>query len=71
MSRYINTSGRDLTIYADSGFTVAVGKLYRDSVCYCLGEQGNAVVVMYKISSDGNGKAKVGFTDYMEGIQQE
>jgi len=33
MKRYINTSGRNLDIYADNNFTTKVGALYRDSAC--------------------------------------
>ena len=68
MKRYVNTSGRELTVYADSKLTTKVGMLYRDSACYCIFEQDAAVVVLYKVSS--NGVFKVGFTDYIQGVQE-
>ena len=68
MKRYVNTSGRELTIYADSKLTTKVGMLYRDSACFCILEQDAAVVVLYKVSS--NGVFKVGFTDYVQGVQE-
>ena len=68
MKRYVNTSGRELTIYADSKLTTKVGMLYRDSACFCILEQDAAVVVLYKVSS--NGVFKVGFTDYTQGVQE-
>ncbi|MDR0530655.1 MAG: hypothetical protein LBG83_01110 [Oscillospiraceae bacterium] len=67
MKRFVNTSGRELVIYADSKFSTKVGVLYRDSACYCIMEQDDAVVVLYKVSS--NGVFKVGFTDYLLGVQ--
>jgi len=68
LKRYVNTSGRELTIYADSKLTTKVGMLYRDSACFCILEQDAAVVVLYKVSS--NGVFKVGFTDYTQGVQE-
>ena len=68
MKRFVNTSGRELTIYADSKMTTKVGALYRDSACYCILEHDESVVVvLYKVSS--NGVFKVGFTDYALGVQ--
>ena len=68
MKRFVNTSGRELVIYADSKMTTKVGMLYRDSACYCILEQDAAVVVLYKVAS--NGVFKVGFTDYLQGVQE-
>ena len=68
MKRYVNTSGRELSIYADSKLTTKVGMLYRDSACFCILEQDTTVVVLYKVSS--NGVFKVGFTDYTQGVQE-
>ena len=68
MERYINTSGGELDIYADSGFTKKVGSLFRDSACSYILKQDEAVVVLYRITSSG--AFKVGFTDYTEGIQE-
>ncbi|MDR2647570.1 MAG: hypothetical protein LBB67_05570 [Oscillospiraceae bacterium] len=68
MKRFINTSGRELVIYADSKLTIKIGALYRDSTCYCIHEQDSTVVVLYKVSS--NGIFKVGFTDYVAGIDE-
>lgn len=68
MKRYVNTSGKELAIYADSKLTTKVGMLYRDSACYCISEQDGTVVVLYKVSS--NGVFKVGFTDYTQGVQE-
>ena len=67
MKRFVNTSGRELVIYADSKLTTKIGMLYRDSACYCILEHEEAVVVLYKVSS--NGVFKVGFTDYALGVQ--
>ena len=68
MKRFVNTSGRELHIYADSKFTTKIGMLYRDSACYCIMQQDDAAIVMYKVSS--NGVFKVGFTDYTQGVQE-
>jgi len=68
LKRYVNTSGRELSIYADSKLTTKVGMLYRDSACLCIHEEDAAVVVLYKVSS--NGVFKVGFTDYLNGVQE-
>ena len=68
MKRYVNTSGRELSIYADSKLTTKVGMLYRDSACFCILEQDATVVMLYKVSS--NGVFKVGFTDYTQGVQE-
>ncbi|MCL2107247.1 MAG: hypothetical protein FWH26_09380 [Oscillospiraceae bacterium] len=68
MKRFVNTSGKELVIYADSKLTNKVGMLYRDSACFCIHEQDAAVVVLYKVSS--NGVFKVGFTDFIGGVQE-
>jgi len=57
-----------LVIYADSKMATKVGMLYRDSACFCILEQDAAVVVLYKVSS--NGVFKVGFTDFVNGVQE-
>jgi len=69
MHTYVNTSGRDLAVYADSRMTTKVGKLYRGSTCSYIHKQEAAVVVLYKVS--GNGVCKVGFTDYLEGALED
>jgi len=69
MGRYINTSGGELAIYSDTGFTTKVGTLYRGSACSCVFKHDDAVVVLYRISSDG--AFKVGFTDYLGGVQED
>jgi len=48
--------------------TTKIGMLYRDSACFCILEQDAAVVVLYKVSS--NGVFKVGFTDFVQGVQE-
>jgi len=68
LKRFVNTSGKELVIYADSKLTIKVGMLYRDSACYCIMEHDGTVVVLYKVSS--NGVFKVGFTDYAMGVQE-
>jgi len=68
LKRFVNTSGRELTIYADSKLSTKIGMLYRDSACFCILEQDAAVVVLYKVSS--NGVFKVGFTDFTAGVQE-
>jgi len=67
MKRYINTSNGELPIYADNRLTTKVGALYRGSACSYIMKHGDAVVVLYKVSV--NGEYKVGFTDYLEGMQ--
>ncbi|MDR1465795.1 MAG: hypothetical protein LBJ11_10935 [Oscillospiraceae bacterium] len=69
MKRFVNTSGRELPIFADSKMSNKVGMLYRNSACNCILEQEQTAVVLYKVSS--NGVYKVGFTDYIQGIQME
>ena len=69
MKRYINTSGRELAVYADNRFTTKVGTLYRGSACSCILRQDGAVVVLYRVSP--NGGFKVGFTDYVDGVQED
>ena len=69
MKRFVNTSGRELAIFADSKLSTKVGMLYRDSACFCILEQDAAVVVLYKVSS--NGVFKVGFTDFVPGVQED
>jgi len=68
LKRFVNTSGKELVIYADSKMTIKVGMLYRDSACYCIMEHDGTVVVLYKVSA--NGVFKVGFTDYAMGVQE-
>jgi len=68
LKRFVNTSGRELVIYADSKLSTKIGMLYRDSACFCILEQDAAVVVLYKVSS--NGVFKVGFTDFIQGVQE-
>lgn len=68
MKRFVNTSGRELVIFADSKMSTKIGMLYRDSACFCILEQDAAVVVLYKVSS--NGVFKVGFTDFTAGVQE-
>ncbi|MDR2753992.1 MAG: hypothetical protein LBB50_06765 [Oscillospiraceae bacterium] len=68
MKRFVNTSGRELVIYADNKLTAKIGVLYRDSACFCILEQDEMVVVLYKVSSYG--VFKVGFTDFMQGVQE-
>ena len=69
MKRYINTSGRELAIYADNKLTTKVGALYRGSACSYILKQDAAVVVLYRVSP--NEGFKVGFTDYIEGAQED
>jgi hypothetical protein len=68
LKRFVNTSGKELVIYADSKLTTKIGMLYRGSACYCILEQDAAVVVLYKVSS--NGVFKVGFTDFVQGVEE-
>lgn len=68
MKRYVNTSGGELAIYADNNLTTKVGTLYRGSVCSYIMEHDAAVVVLYRVSNFGD--YKVGFTDYLDGMQE-
>ena len=67
MKKFVNTSGGELAIYADSGLATKVGTLYRGSACSCILEHDETVAVMYRTS---NGAYKVGFTDFIEGAQE-
>ena len=69
MKRFLNTSGKDLVIYADSSMSTSIGRLYKDSPCYCLHAGDDAVAVLYKVSSTG--VFKIGFTDYLGGVVDE
>ncbi|MCL2530659.1 MAG: hypothetical protein FWE40_00685 [Oscillospiraceae bacterium] len=70
LMRFVNSSGRELTVYSDSKLSIKVGMLYRDSACYCVCDAlEDVVAVMYKVSS--NGVHKVGFTDYVDGVQMD
>jgi len=66
LKTYKNTSGRELTIYADSKLTSPVGALYSGSSCHCIGEADGCAIVLYKVASAG--AYKVGFTGYVKGI---
>lgn len=67
MERYANTSGGELEVYADSSLSTKVGKLYRGSACSCLLKHEDTAVVLYRVSS---GEYKVGFTGYIDGVQE-
>ncbi|MCL2123213.1 MAG: hypothetical protein FWH34_03900 [Desulfovibrionaceae bacterium] len=68
MKRYVNTSGGELAVYADSKFTSKIGTLYKGSACSYILTQEGAVAVLYRLSG---GAYKIGFTDYLEGAQDE
>ena len=64
--RFVNTSGHELVVYADTAFKTKIGMLYRDALCYCNRMNDGCVMLLYKVSSAGI--FKVGFTDYVQGV---
>ncbi|MCL2508143.1 MAG: C40 family peptidase [Oscillospiraceae bacterium] len=62
-----NTSGKEINVCADSAMTVKVGSLFDGSTCSCIGKVGDNAILFYKVVPTG--VYKVGFTDYVKGIQ--
>ena len=67
LGRFVNSSGQELPVYADSELTQRIGMLYRNSSCFCMETTDGQVVVLYEVSSKG--VFKVGFTNYVQGVQ--
>ena len=68
MKKFKNTSGKTLKIYADSKLTTEIGTLFAGSSCVCIGEIDNRAIIRYKVNATG--AHKVGFTDYVKGVQK-
>lgn len=68
MKTFKNTSGKTLNIYADSTLKDKVGTLFAGSSCACIGEIANRAILRYMVTSTG--AYKVGFTDYVKGVQK-
>jgi len=64
--RFVNTSGHELTVYADTAFKTKIGVLYRDAACFCNRMNDGCVMLLYKVSNEGI--FKTGFTDYVQGV---
>jgi hypothetical protein len=67
MKKFVNTSGRNLNVYADSNMKKKIGALYKGSECNCIGEIEGKAILLYKVIAKGI--SKVGFTDYVKGIK--
>ena len=67
VKRFINTSGRDLPVYADDGLSKPLGVLFKDGECFCIHEMGAPVLILYKVTSSA---FKVGYSDFIPGIQE-
>ncbi len=63
-----NTSGNELIIYADTTKLMKIGTLYSGSSCVSLGTKDNCVIIIYQVN--GASAYKVGFTDYIKGLQK-
>jgi hypothetical protein len=62
-----NTSGKTLNIYADSTLKTKTGSLFAGSSCVCIDEIDGVAVVRYMATATN--AYKVGFTDYIKGVQ--
>ena len=67
MKTYKNTSGKTLNIYADSSLAIKIGSLPAENCCTCIDEIDGRAVLRYKVVATGD--YKVGFTDYVKGVQ--
>ena len=66
---FCNTSGRKLPIYKDKDLRRKVAKLNPRATCLCEKTADGPILVIYEIRADGT--RKVGYTDYVQGIQPE
>jgi len=67
MKEFKNTSGKELAIYADSALKDKVGTLFAGSSCNCIGQIDGKAILLYSVS--GTSVKKVGFTNYIKGVQ--
>ncbi|MDR1464700.1 MAG: C40 family peptidase [Oscillospiraceae bacterium] len=65
---FLNTSGKSLPVYLETSKKSQIGELFTGSSCQCIGEVGNLAVLLYRVAATGD--YKVGFTDYVKGIQK-
>lgn len=68
MKTFKNTSGKKLTVYADTKKNMKVGDLYTGTTCKALDQQGSMVCVRYTVNTTG--AYKVGWVDYAKGVQE-
>ncbi len=66
MKEFKNTSGRTLTVYADTKKALRVGEMYAGTICKALDQQSGMVCVRYKVNATG--AYKVGWVDYAKGV---
>ena len=67
MKVFKNTSGKTINVYADSTLKKKIGTLFAGSSCYCIGEISGKAILLYSVS--GTSTKKVGFTDFVKGVQ--
>ena len=67
MKDFTNSSGKKLTVYADTKKALKVGEVYAGTTCKALDQQGSMVCVRYKVNATG--AYKVGWVDYAKGVQ--
>lgn len=67
MKDFKNTSGKILTVYADTKKATKVGTLFSGSSCKALDQQGSMVCIRYTVTATG--AYKVGWVEYAKGIK--
>lgn len=67
MKTFKNTSGKKLTVYADTKKGTRVGELYANTTCKALDQQGSMVCIRYTVNATG--AYKVGWVEYVKGVQ--
>lgn len=67
MKDFKNTSGKILTVYADTKKQTKVGTLFTGSSCKALDQQGTMVCIRYTVTATG--AYKVGWVEYAKGIK--
>ena len=67
MKDFKNTSGKILTVYADTKKQTKVGTLFTGSSCKALDQQGSMVCIRYTVTATG--AYKVGWVEYAKGIK--
>lgn len=66
MKDFKNTSGKTLSVFADTKKNTKVGELYANTSCKALDQQKNMVCVRYTVTATG--AYKVGWVDYSKGV---
>lgn len=67
MKDFINSSGKKLTVYADTKKNMKVGEVYAGTSCKALDQQGSMVCIRYKVNTTG--AYKVGWVEYIKGVK--